>query len=49
MGHAGAIVTGCRGSYAAKREALEAAGVEVLATPTAIGQALRQRLPAAGR
>jgi succinyl-CoA synthetase alpha subunit len=49
MGHAGAIVSGRRGSYAAKREALEAAGVEVLATPTAIGQALRQRLPAAGR
>jgi succinyl-CoA synthetase alpha subunit len=49
MGHAGAIVSGRRGSYPAKREALEAAGVEVLATPTAIGQALRQRLPAAGR
>jgi len=49
MGHAGAIVSGRRGSYAAKREALEAAGVDVLATPTAIGQALRQRLPAAGR
>ena len=38
MGHAGAIVTGSRGSHEAKRQALEAAGVEVLATPTAIGQ-----------
>ena len=49
MGHAGAIVSGRRGSYAAKRQALEAAGVEVLATPTAIGESLRQRLPAANR
>ena len=44
MGHAGAIVTGGRGSHEAKRQALAAAGVEVLPTPTAIGQALRQRL-----
>jgi len=48
MGHAGAIVSGNRGSYAAKRAALEGAGVEVLATPSAIGQVLRQRLPRAG-
>jgi succinyl-CoA synthetase alpha subunit len=45
MGHAGAIVSGRRGSYASKRGALAAAGVEVLATPTAIGESLRQRLP----
>jgi succinyl-CoA synthetase alpha subunit len=49
MGHAGAIVSGRRGSHATKREALEAAGVEVLATPTAIGESLRQRLPDTGR
>jgi hypothetical protein len=42
-------VSGRRGSYAAKREALKAAGVEVLAPPTAIGQSLRQRLPAVCR
>ena len=44
MGHAGAIVSGTRGSFAAKRQALEAAGVEVLATPTAIGRSLHRRL-----
>lgn len=49
MGHAGAIVSGGRGSYAAKRQALEAAGVEVLETPIAIGESLRQRLRAANR
>ena len=44
MGHAGAIVSGNRGSYEAKRRALEAAGVEVLATPSGIGQAIQRRL-----
>ena len=33
MGHAGAIVTGSAGTYAAKREALETAGVRVVDTP----------------
>lgn len=36
MGHAGAIVTGNAGSYAGKRQALEAAGVTVVATPAEI-------------
>ncbi len=44
MGHAGAIISGDRGSYAAKRRALEAAGVQVLPTPTGLGQALHARL-----
>ncbi len=44
MGHAGAIVSGGRGGYEAKRRALEAAGVEVLATPSGVGAAMQRRL-----
>ncbi len=44
MGHAGAIVSGSRGSYDAKRRALEGAGVEVLPTPSGIGAAMQRRL-----
>jgi succinyl-CoA synthetase alpha subunit len=44
MGHAGAIVMGDRGSYAGKKRALEAAGVAVLATPSMLPDALRERL-----
>jgi succinyl-CoA synthetase alpha subunit len=40
MGHAGAIVTGSAGSYAGKREALEAAGVVVVDTPAQIAPAV---------
>jgi succinyl-CoA synthetase alpha subunit len=44
MGHAGAIVMGNRGSYAAKKAALEAAGVIVCATPNGVPEALKARL-----
>jgi succinyl-CoA synthetase alpha subunit len=44
MGHAGAIVMGNRGTYAAKKTALEAAGVAVLPTPGDIGTVLRERM-----
>jgi succinyl-CoA synthetase alpha subunit len=44
MGHAGAIVTGSGGSYASKRAALEAAGVTVVDTPSALSGAVRSRL-----
>ena len=48
MGHAGAIVTGNRGSYASKRNALESAGVAVVDAPSEIPQAVARRLAAAG-
>ena len=46
MGHAGAIVMGDKGSYAGKRRALEAAGAVVCDTPSAVGRAMRERMPA---
>ncbi len=42
MGHAGAIVIGDRGTYASKKTALEKAGGNVLATPSHVGDALRE-------
>jgi succinyl-CoA synthetase alpha subunit len=41
MGHAGAIVLGNKGTFVAKRAALEAAGATVVATPTDIAPALQ--------
>jgi len=46
MGHAGAIVTGNAGSYASKRQALEAAGVVVVDTPSQIAPAVATGLQA---
>jgi succinyl-CoA synthetase alpha subunit len=37
MGHAGAIVSGLKGTAAAKVEALRAAGCAIAANPTEIG------------
>src|SRR3954464_14993270 len=42
MGHAGAIVSGSSGTAAAKKEALEAAGVKVGRTPSETARLMRQ-------
>ena len=42
MGHAGAIVSGSKGTAQAKAEALEAAGVRVGKTPSATAQLMRE-------
>ena len=44
MGHAGAIVLGDRGTYQSKIKALEAAGASVMATPSHVGDVLKERL-----
>ncbi|HJA04046.1 MAG: succinate--CoA ligase subunit alpha [Candidatus Microbacterium stercoravium] len=46
MGHAGAIVSGSAGTAAAKKEALEAAGVKVGKTPSETAQLMREILNA---
>ncbi|KOX16014.1 hypothetical protein ADL05_13615 [Nocardiopsis sp. NRRL B-16309] len=48
MGHAGAIVSGSSGTAAAKKEALEAAGVKVGKTPTETARLARAVLNGSG-
>src|SRR5438128_10343771 len=43
MGHAGAIISGSSGTAAAKKEALEAAGIQVGTTPTEVAQFVADR------
>jgi succinyl-CoA synthetase alpha subunit len=47
MGHAGAIISGGRGTAAEKTAALEKAGIPVAPSPAAIGETLRQAAPRA--
>ncbi|MBI4259378.1 MAG: succinate--CoA ligase subunit alpha, partial [Actinobacteria bacterium] len=44
MGHAGAIITGSRGTAQAKAEAFEAAGVRVGRTPTEVADIIQEEL-----
>src|SRR6266540_1087971 len=44
MGHAGAIISGSSGTAAAKKEALEAAGISVGTTPTEVAQLAADRV-----
>lgn len=44
MGHAGAIISGGKGTAEAKFEALESAGVRTVKSPTAIGDAIKESM-----
>src|SRR5919199_1301073 len=44
MGHAGAIISGSSGTASAKKEALEAVGIEVGTTPTEVAQLVAERV-----
>src|SRR6059036_346893 len=46
MGHAGAIISGSSGTAQAKKEALEAAGIQVGTTPTEVAQLVAERFGA---
>ena len=46
MGHAGAIISGSSGTAAAKKEALEAVGIQVGTTPTEVAQLVGDRFGA---
>src|SRR6266436_1813080 len=48
MGHAGAIISGSSGTAQAKKEALEARGIEVGTTPTEVAQLVAGRLKSSG-
>jgi len=43
MGHAGAIISGSSGTAPAKKDALEARGIEVGTTPTEVAELVAAR------
>jgi len=49
MGHAGAIISGSSGTAQAKKEALEACGIQVGTTPTEVAELVAQRAGAGSR
>jgi len=46
MGHAGAIISGSSGTAQAKKDGLEAAGIQVGTTPTEVAQIVAERFGA---
>ncbi len=46
MGHAGAIISGGKGTAAEKFEALKAAGIHVVESPSAMGETMAKALGA---
>ena len=44
MGHAGAIITGGKGTAQSKIKALREAGVEVIENPSEIGKTVKEKL-----
>lgn len=49
MGHAGAIISGGKGTAKAKMEAMTAVGIKVVDTPAQIGEAIYGMMKAAGK